>query len=258
MKISTCFAIIIVFLSLNIGFGQSKSLSEIDKSTKKTYQKAVKYFKSKKISKAKKKFKHVIEKEPLFIKPYLYLASINFDEKNYKKCADYYKEVIDIDSIKYVDAFYSLGIALENQKNYNEALKNYKRHIANATTDSKYYKKSKDKVKRLSFFVEQLKNPIDFNPIPLNESINTTNNEYLPAITGDNSMIIFTRRIRGKEDFYNAKWILVPQSMKNIRRMWQEKVFPEFHVFENGKIVKSFAYSNKTTRRAIYDYLKTL
>ncbi len=253
MKFSTYIAIIIVLLSVNIGWSQSKSLSEIDKGTKKIYQKAVKYLKNKKISKAKKYFKRVIEKEPQFVKPYLYLASISFEEKNYKKCADYYKEVIAIDSIKYVDAFYSLGIALENQGEYNEALESYKKHISNATTDSKYHKKSKDKVKRLSFSVEQFKIPIDFKPIPLNESINTDNNEYLPAVTGDNSMMIFTRRIGGKEDFYVCK--------KQGENWGKAEPFSQFNTNENegvftissdGKMIL-FSKMNRTRNQKSFD-----
>lgn len=58
--------------------------------------------------------------------------------------------------------------------------------------------------------------------------------------------------------FYDQNWIVTPQSMRTIRRMWKKKVFPEYHIYSKGKLIKSFAYSNKKTREEVYAFLKNL
>ncbi|MDY0282275.1 MAG: hypothetical protein RBR35_17140 [Salinivirgaceae bacterium] len=46
--------------------------------------------------------------------------------------------------------------------------------------------------------------------------------------------------------------------MKYTRKIWKEKVFPEYHVFFNGELIKSFAFSNKDTREEVYNFLKNI
>ncbi len=42
------------------------------------------------------------------------------------------------------------------------------------------------------------------NPRNLGDSINTTDLEYFPSLTIDGKKMIFTRRIKGNEDFYES------------------------------------------------------
>ncbi len=244
---------VLIFFFSNCSFGQSKKLSEIDRGAQKSYKKAVKYLKKNKISKAVKYFNKAIKKEPQFVKPYLYLASIYFDIEKYEQSEDNYKSVISIDSMRYVDAFYSLGIVQEKQGKYNEAISNFRKHISYARDKSKYLKKSKSKIKFLEFVIELVNNPVKFEPKPLNLSVNTENSEYLPTITGDNSTMIFTRRIGGKEDFYISK---------EHNGNWTEtKPFDEFNTSANegafaissdGKMIL-FSKMNKTIEGKSFD-----
>lgn len=58
--------------------------------------------------------------------------------------------------------------------------------------------------------------------------------------------------------FYNQYWTVIPESFSYIKKIWKKKTFPEYHVFINGKLDKSFAYANNITRQEILDYLKSL
>lgn len=58
--------------------------------------------------------------------------------------------------------------------------------------------------------------------------------------------------------FYNQYWTIIPKSLPYIKKIWQKKTFPEYHIFINGKLKKSFAYANKITRQGVSDYLKSL
>ena len=40
-----------------------------------------------------------------------------------------------------------------------------------------------------------IENPVDFNPVSLGDSINTSSDEYWPAITADDEVLLFTRQV---------------------------------------------------------------
>ena len=54
------------------------------------------------------------------------------------------------------------------------------------------------------FSLEAIQHPVPFKPINLGPEINTGDDEYLPAITADESTLIFTRKINNNEDFYKS------------------------------------------------------
>ncbi len=63
---------------------------------------------------------------------------------------------------------------------------------------------------------------------------------------------------RSNSAFYNEKWIVIPNGLKYSKKIWKEKVFPEYHIFFNGVLIRSFAYSNANTRAEINNFFKNI
>ena len=49
------------------------------------------------------------------------------------------------------------------------------------------------------FAINAMANKGSFNPINLGEGVNTSNPEYFPSVTADDSTLLFTRMIEDKE-----------------------------------------------------------
>jgi len=188
-------------------FAQKISQYPTNKKAKKYFKKGIKNFRNKDFVKALKYFDKTIKRQPQFVRSYLYKASIFFEQKDYLKSEQEYNNVLKIDSLFSNDIYYSIGIVLEKQHKLQEALFNYKKFLSKSSINGKLEKKARLKVKNIPFIITALKNPVDFNPIKLNEGINSINSEYLPSLTGDNQNMIFTRRIYHQEDFYTSKFI---------------------------------------------------
>lgn len=187
---------------------------------KKYFKKGVKYFKSGDYDNALKSFDKSISKEPNFVKSYIYKASINYKIKNYLECENNYKKALEIDSMYDMDIYYSLGIVLEYQQKLEESLKYYQTFLKKSDKNGRLENKSKVKIRNIPYRIFAKKNPVPFDPIILGDNINTSNLEYLPALTGDNQNMIFTRRINRQEDFFissfeNNEW----QEAKPIREL---------------------------------------
>src|SRR5690606_15402733 len=50
-----------------------------------------------------------------------------------------------------------------------------------------------------------IQKPVSFNPVNLGAEINTKEQEYLPVLTADEGIIIFTRQANRNEDFFKSK-----------------------------------------------------
>ncbi|MBK8843489.1 MAG: PD40 domain-containing protein [Saprospiraceae bacterium] len=56
------------------------------------------------------------------------------------------------------------------------------------------------------FAIEAKKKPRLFSPIRLSDSINTYRPEYLPSISADEELLVFSRMIDRQEDLYYSQW----------------------------------------------------
>ncbi len=182
-----------------------------NRKAKKYYNKGIENIRKGHVNAAIDYFQKTIDKEPDFIPAYYQLANIFYKRNNFDKSEFYYKKSLQIDSAFNNQVYYSLAVVLEKQNKLGEALDFYKKFLTKSNKKGDLENKSRLKIKNLPFRIYAMSHPVSFDPQPVSNNINTENNEYLPVLTGDNSKMIFTRRIGNQEDFYvstkkNGKW----------------------------------------------------
>ena len=202
------FLIVVLLFILTVNILSSQKPDAAIKGTKaeKLYEKAITNFNKKDFDKASNYFKKTIQAAPGFIKPYLYLASISFERSDFQSSEVYYKKALFIDSLYTPDIYYSLAVVLEKQGMYEEALKHYERYISSQPKNPGMLRKAKTGSEKLKIRLKLQNQPVFFKPVPLGYEINTSESEYFPVLTGDNQKMIFTRRVLGKEDFFEADY----------------------------------------------------
>ena len=104
------------------------------------------------------------------------------------------------------------------QGRYLEAKSHFEHFLNFQNQSKKHITSSKKQLSNCVFAINALKNPCEFNPINMGKSVNTKWKEYLPSISADGSLLIFTRRGPHynsvfSEDFYSSKvedgnWLL--------------------------------------------------
>jgi outer membrane protein OmpA-like peptidoglycan-associated protein/tetratricopeptide (TPR) repeat protein len=201
------FSVLIVFFTLNALWSQNSEVQLKGTKPEKYYKKALEYFNKKNFPKAKDNFERTIQLKPDYIRPYLYLASIYYETFDYNNCEQYYKKALAIDSAFNVEIYFSLAIVLEKEKKFEESLFYYKKFLQNPSNNPGLIRKANSNARHIEFINRIIREPVAFNPIPLNSNINTSDNEYFPVLTGDNEKMIFTRRTGNQEDFYEADFI---------------------------------------------------
>lgn len=164
-----------------------------------------------------------VESDPGFIEAHLLLAELSRDMLKYSQSADAYRKALSIDSTFYSPAWYGYGEVQFLLGNYSEAKNCFLLYLDYEGEQSINAEKSKKYIRDCDFAAEAINNPVDFNPVNLGEAINTSDDEYWPAITADDNMLLFTRqnairsrKLIGKEyqeDFYysyriDGKWTI--------------------------------------------------
>jgi len=153
-----------------------------------------------------------VEKDPRFIEAHLLLAELSRDMRKYQQAANAYRQAMIIDSTFYIPAWFGYGEVEFLSGNYTQARHNLLLYLDITGERSLNATKAKKYIEDCDFALEAIKNPVDFNPVNLGESVNTGDDEYWPAITADDNMLLFTRQntvrrrnMLGKEyqeDFY--------------------------------------------------------
>ena len=166
-------------------------------------------------TKAESFLKAAIKTDPGFYEAYLIYAEMLTDMERFEDAKANYKKVVKIDSLFYLPAFYGLANAEIKTGDYANAAVHFKVYLENNPKSTSYIGQAVKGYEDCLFAIQAIKNPVDFNPVNLGDSINTRFDEYWPSITADGHTLMFTRQVEYgnnsglqrnlQEDFYISR-----------------------------------------------------
>ncbi|MBL7105103.1 MAG: OmpA family protein [Bacteroidales bacterium] len=165
----------------------------------KVYDKAIRAFRQRNYSETIRQLNDVIYIEPDYADAYFVLGLIYIKERrmNLKAAKENFINVIKLCPDYDIYAYYHLARITYGAQEYDKAydyISIFLEDIDKIRTDEDY-----DEAVRIQdfakFYEKMLKNPVPFNPKPV-PGISTEYDEYLPIISPDNEMALFTRKIK--------------------------------------------------------------
>jgi tetratricopeptide (TPR) repeat protein len=138
--------------------------------------------------------KIAIESEKNFIEAHWLLG--NMDLENQRKFDEAVKELKIVEQLNpnfSVQLKLKLGYALFNKGDYDEAKKYFQGFRAQHGITPDYEKEADHMIANCDFAKEAVKHPVAFKPINLGSSVNTTEDDLMPALTADEHWMYFTR-----------------------------------------------------------------
>ncbi len=157
------------------------------------------------------------------------LADVYRLKKEYTKAQlNYAKAIAITTTAPEARTYYSYADALVHTGAYTEAKKNlllFKNKFAGK--DQAMVIKATKYITDCEFAEIALTKPQKYTPINLGEAINTNEREYFPALTADGQNFIFSRTVKGNEDFYishkvNEQWQTAQPMSKQINTSLNE------------------------------------
>lgn len=167
-----------------------------------------------------KNFKKAMELDPNFMEAYLMLSQHYMDLHENDKAIDILKKSNEKNPTFFINSWFLVSELEFKAGKYQDALADMDEFLRYAR--GRVPADMQGDVERIktscNFAIEAMKHPIKFSPVNLGDGVNTQYPEYFPTITGDDQMLLFTRRIPdeaspfgNQEDFFysiydNGKW----------------------------------------------------
>lgn len=195
---SLVFTLFIFLLPISFLFAQDEpSCPELDnKKIQKIFDKASDHYQHYEYSDAYRLLKQVVEEEPEFADAYYLMGMINIKRsvQNIAAAERNFLKVIEIckDYNNYV--YYYLGDISFGAQKFDDAkkyLEIFLKDVDKVKTD-KDYDRAVELLRFAGFYAGMLKKSIPFNPLPV-PGLCTAQDEYLPIISPDNDLALFTR-----------------------------------------------------------------
>jgi Tetratricopeptide repeat/WD40-like Beta Propeller Repeat len=155
-------------------------------------------------------YESALRKDPYLIDARLAIADAHVEIKDYFKAERLFEEALALDTFYAPVAFFFLAKIEWHLEKYGEAAQHCASYLSKNPQNPKN-KGAAERLRKSAIFAANAKaNPVPFDPKPVGEGINTTDDEYLPTLTADAATMIFTRKsispdgYEGDENFFSS------------------------------------------------------
>jgi outer membrane protein OmpA-like peptidoglycan-associated protein/tetratricopeptide (TPR) repeat protein len=182
---------LILFLALVTGlFGQY--YNSTSKKAIKRFEKARSCYKLRDDACVEEALLAAIAADDQFIEAYQMLAQLYYDQGRVEVAISYYAATLDIDPEGNPEGYRLLAGLKLMSGDYEGALKEAETYLSFPPDRVKNYTAGESIRDKCFFALEAISHPVPFQPENLGDAINSEFNEYWPALTVDEQMLMFT------------------------------------------------------------------
>ncbi|HVS91542.1 MAG TPA: OmpA family protein [Mucilaginibacter sp.] len=198
------FLAILFFVVVLFAKAQDRQYSTTDRGAIKYYALANESLDNNLYDDAIEQLKKAISEDKKFIEAHALLADVYRQRRFYKEAMGEYRQVIALNAEFSRGVYFKVGDVEIRNGDYANAKQHLEKYLAseNLSPQSKFM--GEKLLNDCVFSLQAIQHPVQFKPINMGPEINTADDEYLPAITADESTLIFTRKINNNEDFYKS------------------------------------------------------
>ncbi len=189
--------------------GQGK-LSTDDKRALKYYAEAGAFFRRAQFPEATDVLEKAIDRDQRFVEAYLMSADAYERMRETGKALIMRQRLIDVmpDHPKTIDSYYNVGSILFNNGEYSEAQEYLETFLKIAVDQVANFQQAQHTLLSVEYALTAIASPVDFESTPLPPNVNQFPLQYFPAVTVDESTLIYTAR-RGLEPYYDEDVYIV-------------------------------------------------
>lgn len=169
--------------------------SSKDSKAVKLYEKGLEAYNKKDDDDAMKYFENALERDPNFYEALDYLSRLyyQYGQKD-ASLRSMYKMVEIAPNMRPGDWYYIGRLEKENE-NYEKSYEAFEKYLGYRESNFERNEIAVRMLKDCEFAIWATKNPVPYEPVNLGPAINTADPEYLPCLTADDQLLLFTRRI---------------------------------------------------------------
>lgn len=226
-KLIFLFIVAISFSSLQ---AQEQYSTSSDRAAE-SMEKALRNYQIKEYDKALENISDALDRDDTFIEAYIVRGQVYEAKEDDSLALDSYKKAIGIDPDFFPKVLYSAGLMGMKMGKYDQAKDYFNRFIEKEDIGPIFAEKAKKRIRSCNFALEQLENPVPFDPQNLGDKINSEYGEYWPSISADGQTLVFTRLIpRDDLDEVESKMEQVDEGRKKFMESLVQKSQEDFFI----------------------------
>ncbi len=205
-KMRNTFWLLIFLCQFNLTFGQNFSTQS--RRAIKHFEEGTRNYNLKYLDKAKVSLKKAIKADVDFLEAYMLLADVLKLMDDAHEAQIVYQQVIQLNTGKYPEVYYFSGLLYFELSEYSKAIAQLQEFLHKDDGQTKYVQDAIFYLDCSAFAIEAIKNPVQFEPKNIGNSVNSVNDEFINAVRIDGLKLFFTGRQNntgykpGGDDFY--------------------------------------------------------
>lgn len=185
---------------------QAQDQPAIPSKAKKLYEKAEAAIDASALDKASKYLEAALEVAPAFFEATVRLGGVQYDLGNTARALALYQQALQLNPNARASVWYEAALICIKLKRFDEAATYLETYLARNPKSEQQKKQAEALLAQSRFSALAVRNPVPFSPYTLGGGINTDKPEYLPALSADARILVFTRVVDGQEDFFSSVW----------------------------------------------------
>jgi outer membrane protein OmpA-like peptidoglycan-associated protein/tetratricopeptide (TPR) repeat protein len=184
------------------GFTQDPCGNWHSKKVDKLYDEGIAWFKKGNYLQAGQAMKNVINSESGYVDAYYVLGLVNFKKanSNFKEAEKNFQKVLQLCPSYDIHTYYYLAEICYSSERYDSTVQYLTEFLKDdKIQQDKDYNRAVSLLKYSKFYIDMTLHPVPFQPTVV-EGISTPENEYLPSLSPDNQIALFTREIKVPPD----------------------------------------------------------
>lgn len=199
---------IILFFVSQFSIAQSYNSTNVNAKAIKLYEAALVKLEDGDTKNAVTLLKQCIQTDDNYVDAFLSLAGAYGELKDYYNAALTYEIAKKKDTAYFQPYLLPYSINLAGLGKFEDALNAVNQFLSIQGLSDRSLKAASYRKRCYEFAIQykqtHFNNNYQFNPINLGDSVNTKALEYSPTLSIDDSLLVFTRRFGGREDFYQS------------------------------------------------------
>jgi outer membrane protein OmpA-like peptidoglycan-associated protein/Tfp pilus assembly protein PilF len=211
---SFSFLVVILLISCQTTAQIERPLNSKNKKAIKFFEIGKEQYQTRQDKEAMINIEKALDLDPNFTDALIVRAYIYVDRKEYEKAIADFEKVVKIEPTIGSNVYFTLGKLNLLLGEYNESLKYFDAFLKIPNRNEKMKNEAMANITNCKFALNAIKNPVNFDPKNLGQNVNSSQDEYYPALTADEKTLLFTRNrldpnspMNGlQEDFYISKY----------------------------------------------------
>jgi outer membrane protein OmpA-like peptidoglycan-associated protein/Tol biopolymer transport system component len=193
---------LLLFLFLSLATWAQRGGTSDGKASR-LYEEGRQHKKFGRIEYAEAAFLKALERDPNFLDAMYELSELYMQSGNIDASKQWMKTIVEQNPTYASSLIVTLALIAQQEENYHQALSYFEKYMGIAPPGSNNYLVAQRGAASCEFAIWAMEHPVPFDPVNLGPNVNSANDEYFPAMTADEQLLIYTREIAAPNNPYS-------------------------------------------------------